>query len=207
MKNWPVLFTEVIKIMLTVEEFKARLKDPKLTDLDIVRGYITHGNPYVFQDDEEKYFEIKKRIATKYDINPQEVLMVGSAKLGFSMSPMKLWKPFDEDSDIDMVIISANAFDATWKTLFDFNINLTARAGREDKQYQRFLDYFFKGWLRPDVFPFTYLGKQEWEEFFNSISYGEFGNRKITGAIFRSFDFYEHYQVINIKTIRAGGVL
>jgi len=45
--------------------------------------------------------------------------------------------------------------------------------------YIIFLKYFFKGWIRPDLFPFDFKGKNEWEDFFKSISYKEFSERKI----------------------------
>ncbi len=114
---------------------------------------------------------------------------------------------FHGASDIDMVIISSDIFDRFWKELYDFNIKLTARTMKEEEQYYSFLDYFFKGWLRPDLFPFSYAGRKEWFDFFKSISYAEFGIQKVSGAIFRNHGFYERYHVVNIRTIRNGGVV
>jgi len=188
--------------MTTVDEFKNKLRDKSISDLEIVQGCITHGPAFVFQGDEEKYFKLKKTIAQRFELNPQSVIMIGSAKLGFSISPLKLWKPFNDDSDIDMVIISPEVFDKFWKELYDFNIELTDRSEEEDKQYHDFLSYFFKGWLRPDMFPFSYSGRTEWFEFFKSISYGNYGDHKISGAIFRNHDFYECYHSRNIRAIR-----
>ena len=131
--------------------------------------------------------------------------MIGSAKLGFSISPLKLWEPFNDESDIDMVIISDRIFYKLWRELFDFNIGLQVRSEDEDRTYRSFLTYFFKGWLRPDLFPFKFEGRKEWFDFFKSISYREFGNNKITGAIFYDLDFYESYHAQNIKDIRKGG--
>jgi hypothetical protein len=120
--------------MITVDEFKTRLRDETISDLEIVQGYISHGPAFVFQDDEQKYFKLKRTIAQKYGLNPQNVIMIGSAKLGFSISPLKLWKPFNDDSDIDMVTISPDVFDQFWKELYDFNINLTNRTEGEHRQ-------------------------------------------------------------------------
>lgn len=133
--------------------------------------------------------------------------MVGSAKLGFSIAPSKLWKSFDEESDIDMVIVSDVIFDDFWVDLYDFNLELTSRTEAEQNRFNRFLNYFFKGWIRPDLFPFSYNKKDEWFEFFRTISYGEFGARKITGAIFRNSYFYENYHIRNVKNIRLGGLI
>lgn len=148
--------------MVTLEEFKAILKDDTNSDLDIVQGYITHGSQFVFMGDEKKYFLLKKLIAGHFGLNPKSVIMIGSAKLGFSISPLKLWEPFNDESDIDMVIISEGIFHKFWRELFDFNIGLQVRSEGEDRMYRSFLEYFFKGWLRPDLFPFRYEGRKEW---------------------------------------------
>jgi hypothetical protein len=191
--------------MITVDGFKSKLRDVAISDLDIVQECITYGGAFVFADDDAKYFELKRTIAQKFESNPQDVIMIGSAKLGFSISPLKLWKPFSDESDIDMVIISSTIFDKIWKELHNLNINLMNREEKEDEKYRKFLDYFFKGWLRPDLFPFSYEGKKECLYFFKSISYGEFGDHKISGAVFRDLDFYESYHTKNIRTIRQGG--
>ena len=194
--------------MITVDEFKGKLRDKSISDLEIVQRYITHGHPFVFEGDEDKYFRLKQTVAQKFGLNPQDVIMVGSGKLGFSISPLKRWQPSHDESDIDVAIISSDIFDRFWKELYDFNIKLTDRTVEQEKQYYRFLDYFFKGWLRPDVFPFSYVGQKEWLDFFKSISYGEFGDhRKISGAVFRDWGFYEAYHTSNIREIRNGGVV
>ena len=191
--------------MVTLEEFKVIIENSTISDLEIVQGYITHGSPFVFTGDEQKYFLLKKEIADHLGLNPQSVIMIGSAKLGFSINPLKLWKPFNDESDIDMVIISDRIFLEFWRELFNFNIGLQVRSEDEDRMYRSFLEYFFKGWLRPDLFPFQYVGRREWFNFFKSISYKEFGNNKITGAVFYDLNFYESYHTQNIRAIRTGG--
>ena len=191
--------------MVTLEEFKAVLEDNTVSDLAIVQGYITHGSPFVFMGDEKKYYSLKKIIADYFKLNPLSIIMIGSAKLGFSINPLQLWKPFNDESDFDMVIISDGIFRKFWGELLDFNIGLQVRTVDEEKKYRSFLKYFFKGWLRPDFFPFEYAGRKEWNDFFKSISYGEWGNCKITGAIFYDMNFYESYHIRNIRDIRKGG--
>jgi len=64
------------------------------------------------------------------------------------------------------------------------------------------LEYFFKGWIRPDKFPFDYKSRGDWSEFFKSISYKKYDKRKISGAIFRDEFFFEQYHISNIKNLR-----
>jgi len=183
--------------------FKAELNNDLISDIAIIRKNLLHGNPIIFQEDEEKYFFLKQKVANFFNVSTTKVVMVGSAKLGFSIAPKKLWKDFNDESDIDLVVISEDVFDEYWKELLDFNINTKARSEREDKNYREFLEYFLKGWIRPDLFPFNYPKKNEWFEFFKSISYGKYGNYKVAGAIFRNEYFFESYHSRNINKLRA----
>ena len=44
--------------MITVDEFKNKLRDEAISDIEIVQGYITHGSAFVFKDDDDKYFKL-----------------------------------------------------------------------------------------------------------------------------------------------------
>lgn len=182
--------------------FKSELNNDLISDLSIIRKNLLHGTPLVFQDDEDKYFSLKQKVAEYFGVSTTKIVMVGSAKLGFSIAPNKLWNDFSEESDIDIVVISEDIFDSYWKEILDFNINNKARSEKEDENYREFLEYFLKGWIRPDLFPFNYPKKNEWFEFFKSLSYGKYGNYKIAGAIFRNEYFFENYHTRNIKKLR-----
>jgi hypothetical protein len=188
-----------------LHDFQEALLDEDLSDEVVVQRHIVYPPPFVFDGHEGTYFSIKRDISDYFQINPEDVKMVGSAKLGFSIAPTQLWKPFDDESDIDMVIVSATVFDRFWKQLYDFNINLTVRTNEEQAKYNKFLKYFFKGWIRPDFFPFDYPQREEWDRFFKSMSYGQYGYRKVTGAIYRDMEFFESYHVMNVKRLRLGG--
>jgi hypothetical protein len=167
-----------------IEKFKAILKGQEHEEV-IVQKYIAHGTPYIFKDDEDKYFDLKREIAANFSEHYNNIHMVGSAKLGFSIAPSKLWNPL-------------------WVGLHEFNIGLTDRTKSEDDKYKSFLAYFFKGWIRPDLFPLKYQAKTDWLDFFKSISYGKYGPQKITGALYHSFNFFEKYHVKNIQKLRIG---
>jgi len=184
-------------------EFKSILNDRNMTELDIVQKHIIHRSPFIFHED--LYYSLKKIIADKYGIHYNNVKMIGSAKLGFSIAPNKLWKEFDDSSDIDMAIISEDIFETFWKQMHEYNLNISARSESEERNFNKFKNYFFRGWIRPDLLPFDFSEKSDWFDFFRSISYKEFGQRKITGAIYKDFYFFESYHKSNLKTLRAGG--
>jgi hypothetical protein len=128
--------------------------------------------------------------------------MVGSSKLGFSISPIKKFRDIQDDSDVDIAIIDSDLFDMYWENVFEYNINLVSRSEEEDDMYRRFLEYFFKGWLRPDLLPYSFKGKQEWFDFFLSISYKQYGGRKIAAAVYRNEYFFMKYHEQNVIKLR-----
>jgi len=197
------LLTHTIDINNRIEAFKTILKGHENEEV-VVQKYIVHGTPYIFKEDEDKYFDLKREIAANFSEHYNNIHMIGSAKLGFSIAPTKLWKPFTIESDIDIVIVSTKLFENLWRNVHEFNIGLTDRKKDEDIRFKRFLYYFFKGWIRPDLFPFEYPVKTEWFEFFKSISYKKYGPQKITGALYHSFDFFEKYHTENIAKMRIG---
>jgi hypothetical protein len=130
--------------------FKTELNNDLISDTVIIRKNLLHGNPIIYLDDEDKYFFLKQKVANFFKVSTKKVVMVGSAKLGFSIAPKKIWNDFNEESDIDIVVISETIFDEYWQELLNFNINVKARSEQEDKNYREFLEYFLKGWIRPD---------------------------------------------------------
>lgn len=132
------------------------------------------------------------------------IIVVGSAKLGFSIAPHKRYRDILDESDIDVAIIDDELFDSYWEKLFEFNINIKSRSEKDQETYDKFLQYFFRGWLRPDLFPFEYKGKNEWFDFFNKISYKKYDKRKVAAAIYKNEYFFKQYHKSAIKILREG---
>ena len=77
----------------------------------------------------------------------------------------------------------------------------------EKKEYNRFLSYMIKGWMRPDILPAKITGKlskDEWFSYFKSISYNNnlAGNYKVSAGLFKNFDYMECYYTNSIKKIK-----
>ena len=147
--------------MITKEEFIQKLNNIVYTNEELVERYIWFGIPAIFSDCEQKYYDLKKEISTQFPVKSKNnIIVVGSAKLGFSIAPRKRFRDIQDESDIDVAIIDEELFDSYWERLFEFNINVKSRSEKEEGLYQKFLEYFFKGWLRPDLFPFNFNGKR-----------------------------------------------
>jgi hypothetical protein len=179
-------------VRMTSEErlktFRAEL--PRRDVPDLVQRHITYGDCFTLSA--TSYIDLKARIAHNFGIHTSEVLVVGSAKLGFSIVPEKRYRPFGESSDIDVALCSNELFDAIWKDVFDYWARPEFWPGLDD-----FRRYLFRGWMRPDKLPpeKSFTRSQEWWEFFRKLTMeGTFGPYKIRGALYKSWYFLEKYQ-------------
>ena len=169
-------------------DFKGELA--KYSATEIVQKRLIFGECQIL--DSDQYLMLRITVAKFFNIHPNEVIVVGSAKLGFSIAPHKKYKVFGDSSDIDVVIVSDSLFSKIWSSIYTAWKNKVFWEKELD-----FKDYLFQGWIRPDKFPpsksFTY--SDEWWEFFReATSSGKFGPYKISGALYKDWNFLEHYQ-------------
>lgn len=118
-------------IELRKEEFRAYLKNDSNTIERIMNKYLLFCVPYIYRDNEDVYYELKEEISNYFKIQQTQIYIVGSAKLGFSISPNKRFKNLNEDSDIDIAIIDERLFDKFWKEIYTINIDLISRFHRK----------------------------------------------------------------------------
>lgn len=195
----------------SIEERLSKFKED-LTILDaskIFRKHIAFGECYWL--DHELYYELKQDIATKFSIHPSDVVMVGSGKLGFSISEKVIkdketnkiietkpkYRAFGDQSDLDIAILSSNLFDEIWYRLYEY---------KKTKSYwpreKKFIQYLFEGWIRPDKLPPSTTGleiQQDWFEFFSGLTNsGKYGDLSITAGLYKNWGFLEGYQIESI---------
>lgn len=175
--------------------------------LRIVRKYFIHGTPYVFQDNENKYYDFRSRIANKWSVGFQEVLILGSGKLGYSYHKDS---KFSIESDIDVAIVNERLFEEFYMVIRDFQYSiqrgLVVLSLNEKQMYNEFLKYMIKGWMRPDKLPPQIIGefsKNNWFEYFESISYENnlAGNYKVSAGLFKNFNYMELYYVNSLMSL------
>ena len=167
-----------------------------LTDDIVFQKYFAFGDSYILT--QELYFELKHDISVKLGVHSTQVILVGSAKLGFSIAPNKRYQHFRDESDLDVAIISQALFDELWSIAFDYwNVAGDWYRGAH------FRDYLFRGWLRPDYLPPTVQLANEWFEYFRQLTASQkFGPFKISAGVYKSWRFLERYQEISIAQCR-----
>jgi len=76
-----------------------------------VNDYLLVGTPKAFEQ-YEKYCDFRAELGKCLQIHPSCIVVRGSAKFGFSIAPKsdRAWRPFSEDSDIDVAIADVDYF-------------------------------------------------------------------------------------------------
>ena len=156
---------------------------------------------------------LRFKIANKFNIDVAKVIIVGSAKLGFTLrhkqktekkAERPAFSPFSENSDIDVAVVSDVLFDYIWKQCLDFwHTSGYANAKSYWAEGPKFRDYFFRGWMRPDKLPSEgeYSYKHDWFDFFRRELASEraAGDYTINAGVYRESYFLETYQKIAIN--------
>jgi hypothetical protein len=138
-----------------VEEFRATLHTPAEVIVD--QQILTSGCFALGPDFDEG---MREEVAQHFGITPDDVLVLGSGKLGFSIS--KKWqggmvireryRPFTDNSDLDVAIIAPVLFDLIWEQAFVHMNDLGPWA-----EVRSFEKYFFAVGCGPTSYlrPFT----------------------------------------------------
>ena len=99
----------------SVKEFKEILFSSPLEE--IVREHLFDGEPYVFRTSAKAHTLLKQHVSQRLNTVEDDIRIVGSARIGFSLSPDSFGRQFSAESDIDVIVINEQLFDLIWMTL------------------------------------------------------------------------------------------
>lgn len=155
------------------------------------RYYYSTSGPVL---NNEQQASLRRRISDHFEVSVRDVILVGSAKLGFTVRG-KPGRPalshFGDSSDIDVAIISGPLFLKYWQKAFSHWVQKG-----EWTRAPKFKEYLFRGWLRPDKLPTEpdFPLSKDWFEFFRSLQVsGEYGGYKIAAGMYINEHFWEDY--------------
>jgi len=83
----------------------------------VVNKYILGDDKICFAGDVDLILELKDTLSNYFDIPIKNIEIVGSAKLGISLSNERYGKKYTRKSDIDLVLVSSELFDRAWHEL------------------------------------------------------------------------------------------
>lgn len=159
-----------------------------------------HFSPETLIDKMDCFKEI---VSAKLSINFHNVQIVGSAKVGYSLSPRKLLSPFHDEypgkpsSDIDIAVIS----DFLYKKFWD-KLRQVKKIRYQQPYYTHLTESIFRGYINEkDLLQVNGL-REEWEELVRPINVTLQDTlgfvHPITYRLYRSWEDLEDYQIIGI---------
>jgi hypothetical protein len=83
----------------------------------ITSKWVVERVPHVFNDNLDNYIDWKEKLSLLIGVDSKSIVLTGSSAAGVSLNPDKNFKLFDEESDIDVAVVSAHHFDIAWHYL------------------------------------------------------------------------------------------
>lgn len=211
-----------------IGDFKQDLRAKNISEEQIFQKHLIDAKSYYFHNILNQInleYAVKSQISTAFDVSLNEVILVGSGKIGFSLKPKFPYREFDalfkktklqkEKSDLDIAIISPKFFEDTGVRLYRFtdglrnkwDSNLYYQNSEERRKeiplaYKCF-EYYTKGWLRPDFVPLGFeLGINESMENLKLTLYNNLNKRKISFGFYKNWYYFKEYHIDNIINLR-----
>lgn len=178
-----------------------------LSTKDFLIKYLLKSDNWYFSEylGLDSYMSIKRMECLKEILNDKlgvayhNVLMVGSGKIGYSLSPLKKFKAFDEDSDIDIAIIFIKMFNELWA-------KIRLASTEEHISYHSITSSIFRGFINEKHFSNIAFARQYWNNQIldlNRCIQEDVGIRhQINYRIYRSWEDLEDYHINGINTLK-----
>ena len=199
---------------MDAEEFKTVLLSTDVTE--VVQQRVFEGPVYAFRGRPGDLDVLRTHLVLRLGIDRDKIVVVGSAKTGFSLSPDNFPRPFSVKSDIDVVVVDEALFDSYWaiclKYYYPRRIEKLPRPDYEwllrrknDVFWGRFEPHYmrYEGLSFPDVLrPLRDLSTG-WFNAFKSLStYGQFRGRDIKGRLYRTWAHALAYHADGLRQIK-----
>ncbi|MHA3690357.1 hypothetical protein [Akkermansia sp. AKK6] len=149
--------------------------------------------------------EFKKIISENFELEPNSVEIVGSGKLGCSLTPFKdkIYKEFDIDrSDIDVAVISPRLFDQYWVLLRKSYKPLY------NGYYERIPQAIYRGYINEKCLlhidgcrKYWYKSAGDSKKVLHAKLYIQ---HEVTYRIYRKWKDFEDYHISSIEKIKRG---
>jgi hypothetical protein len=104
--------------------------------LTLARLWLSEGIPYAFRECPAVYESVRSWLSIWLSVHAKEIGVAGSARLGASLAPSKLGKPFSNTSDLDLFIVSSSLFEVLREEFRKWSFNFESRtvAPKNDRE-------------------------------------------------------------------------
>lgn len=148
-------------------------------------------------------------VSQSLEISFNNISIVGSSKTGCSLAPIseqydKLFRGFNEESDIDIAIVSDKLFQKYW-SLFRFSYS------EVNKRHYKFISRgIYRGYINEKYLTLIDGCRKEWNEKASKskkILRSElYIQPEITYRLYRSWEDFEEYHIQSINEIKRGEI-
>lgn len=170
--------------------------------------------PFVFEPNPGAWALFRNEVAVGLGVNPSEVIIVGSGRLGLSLTPGNNLRAFRDRSDIDVAIISATAFDRLWLGLLSAAYPRGRALTKVGGWLQDRKNEVYTGWLSPSdvLLDATIFGpravpvldiRRQWFNVFKKASrLPPRRHADISYRLYRSWEHAEFYALDGLAALR-----
>ena len=187
----------------TRDEFVELLKSDDLRQL--VRDRLFAGLPFVYRDSPETYDDLRHRLAVALNVLDSDVTIVGSGRLGFSLSPDNFGAAFRDESDLDVLVVSDRLFDEIWLDMVSLSRRAFGMLPLRDKE--RVLEHktneVYWGRLWPHKLVRVSKVARRWVGAFRALSRNpRLAYHEPRGRLYRTWNHAELYHVDGLSQLR-----
>ncbi len=160
--------------------------------------------PHLFQGDARAYLDWRMKLASALEIDPRDMLIIGSAAVGVSLSPQKRFKSFGASSDIDVAVISIHHFDVSWRYLRNLGAAYHALPKKTKIAVNSHrANYVFSGTIATDrILPYLPFGRVWMEALSKASRESPAEGRSVNIRLYRDSDSLRSYHSAGIRDLQ-----
>lgn len=172
----------------------------------ILDDFLFRGLPFSFSEQPTIHRAMVRDLSRGLKVPEQDICVVGSARIGFSLSPFKFGVPFNQSSDLDIVVVSSSLFDPSWTDILTNRHvpwSSLRKTTRNRLNEHRENHYIYNGWITPHFVAEALGIGAQWLDTFNGLSrIPVLSTRPVSGRLYRTWDharFYHHWSLRRVR--------
>jgi len=176
-----------------------------LQNSEFISKWIIDAIPFICGQNYSLYLQWRHYIAKQIGIDPNDIFISGSSCLGFSLSPHKMLRNFNNKSDIDVCIVSENYFNIAWYELRSIKshsqyMSLEKFRGAIDAHRTK---YIYWGTIATDKILGVFSFGSKWSEALEtSRRFTCFENRDFNFRIYKDNKSFRDYTSLSVSDCR-----